>query len=172
MSRSNAKASPAPSKPSSWKDRISQDDYNDLKETFQVFDEDNSGSIDPEEITKALEALGTEGRNPFILNLIYALKDKNRAVSFDEYLDIVCSRVGEVKTKDGLKKVFAIFDNNEDGVIEFEEFKAISKWLKEGINDDDLLEMMHSTHVNQKTSTNECVSFEEFYRIVSKFNSK
>ena len=173
MSRSQAKnQAPPASKPSSWKDRISQEDYAELKETFCVFDEDNSGTIDPSEISKVLEELGVDKRNPFILNLIYALRDKNRPVTFDEFVDIVCSRVGETKTKDGLKRVFAIFDSNEDGAIDFEEFKAISKWLKDGINDDDLLEMMHSTHVNHKTSTNEHVNFEEFYRIVSKFANK
>jgi len=57
-------------------------------------------------------------------------------------------------------------------VIDFEEFKAIAKWLKENINDDELLEMLHSTHVSNKTSTNEHVNFEEFYRIVSRFASK
>ena len=109
-------------------------------------------------------------RNPFILSLIYALRDTHRPISFNEFLDIVCNKVGECKTKDGCKRVFAIYDVNEDGVLDFEEFKAIAKQLKENVNDDDLLEMLHSTHVSQKTSSNECVSFEEFYRIVSKFN--
>lgn len=171
MSRSQAKTTaPASGKPSAWKDRISEEDYNELKETFAVFDEDNSGTIDAAEITKVLEELGADKRNPFILNMIYALKDKNRAVTFEEFLDTICSRVGETKTKDGCKKIFAIYDSNEDGMIDFEEFKAISKWIKDAINDDDLLEMMHSTHVSQKTSTNEYVTFDEFYRIVSKFN--
>lgn len=30
-----------------WKDRIPEEDYNSLKETFDVFDEDHSGTIDP-----------------------------------------------------------------------------------------------------------------------------
>ena len=34
------------------------------------------------------------------------------------------------------------------------------------MNDDDLLEMLHSTHINQKTATNEGINFEEFYRIM------
>lgn len=173
MSRSQAKpsATTAP-KPTSWKDRLTEEDYNELKDTFVVFDEDGSGSIDPAEIGKVLEELGLDKRNPFILSLINALKDKNKAVSFDEFLDVICSKVGETKTKDGLKRVFALYDKNEDGVIDFEEFKAIAKWIKDGINDDELLEMLHSTHVSQKTSTNEFVTFDEFYRIVAKFANK
>jgi len=32
--------------------------------------------------------------------------------------------------------------------------------------------MLHSTHINHKTSTNEGFTFEEFYTIVSKFANK
>jgi Ca2+-binding EF-hand superfamily protein len=38
-------AKPAPTQ--SWKDRITTEDYDELKSTFDIFDEDGSGSIDP-----------------------------------------------------------------------------------------------------------------------------
>lgn len=156
MSRT-AKAQPAqPAKPAaqvSWKDRLTTEDYEDLKSTFEVFDEDGSGTIDPTEINKVLEELGLDKRNPFILSLIHALRDQNKPVSFEEFLGIIGSKVGETKTKDGLRRVFALYDKDENGSIDFEEFKAISKQLHENLNDDDLLEMLHSTHVNQKTAT-------------------
>lgn len=155
---------------SNWKDRLTTEDYDELKNTFDVFDEDQSGYIDPAEINKVLEELGLDRRNPFILTLIHALRDKNKSLNFNEFLDTVCSRVGETKTKDGLRRVFALFDSNEDGVLDFEELKSICKQLHENLNDDEILEMMHSTHINQKTATNEYFSFDEFYNIVSKFN--
>jgi len=173
MSRSQVKApAPAPTKATSWKDRLSEEDYNELRDTFNVFDEDGSGTIDPVEINKALEELGIDKRNPFILNLIHALRDKNKPLTLEEYLEIVGTRVGDFKTKDGLKRIFAIYDANEDGFIEYEEFKAIAKWIRDGINDDELLEMLHSAHVNHKTSSSEGFNFEEFERIVSKFANK
>jgi Ca2+-binding EF-hand superfamily protein len=49
MSRSQApKAANVGSKANlSWKDRLHPEDYEELRNTFQVFDEDNSGTIDP-----------------------------------------------------------------------------------------------------------------------------
>jgi len=92
MSRSNVKpqttsaakpAATAKSVPTAWKDRLTAEDYEELRNTFDVFDEDHSGSIDPAEISKALEELGIDKRNPFILSLITALKDKNKPINFD-----------------------------------------------------------------------------------------
>jgi Ca2+-binding EF-hand superfamily protein len=34
----------------SWKDRISSNDYEELKATFDLFDEDGGGTIDPIEV--------------------------------------------------------------------------------------------------------------------------
>lgn len=158
--------------PTQWKDRLSPEDYDELKQTFEVFDEDGSGTIDPPEINKVLEELGVDRRSPYVLRIINGLKEKSKPIGFDEFVDIAASQIGEVKTKDGLKRVFKLFDEDENGVIDFEEFKKIAKYLKDGINDDEILEMMHSTHVNQKTSTNEGFTFEEFYSIVAKFNNK
>lgn len=42
--KGSQKAAP---KATSWKDRISQGDYDSLKETFDLFDEDHGGTIDP-----------------------------------------------------------------------------------------------------------------------------
>lgn len=59
-----------------------------------------------------------------------------------------------MKTKEGLKRIFAFYDKNGDGVIDFEEFKDVARWIKDGINNDELLEMLHSNHVNHLTSSN------------------
>lgn len=100
-----------------------------------------------------MEELGLDKRNPFILTLINGLKEKNKPIAFDEFVDSIASKVGETRTKDGLRRVFTLFDAGEDGVIDFDEFKAIAHQIHDGINDDDLLELMHSTHVNQNTSS-------------------
>lgn len=61
-------------------------------------------------------------------------------------------------------------DKDENGAIDFEEFKNGLKMCGDHMNDDDILEMMHSTFINKKTSSNEAFTLEEFYLVVTSFN--
>lgn len=119
-----------------------------------------------------IEELGLSKQDPFIVKMISGLKEKNKPLNWEEFLDTIASQVGETKTKDGIRKVFSLFDSDSNGIVNFEEFKALMKQLHDSYNDDDILEMLHSTHINNKTSSNEGFTFEEFYTIVSTFNNK
>lgn len=80
--------------PTSWKDRLDPVDYEELKQTFEVFDEDRSGTIDAAEINKVLEELGVDRRNPLVMGIINKLKEVNKSIKFDEFIEIAASSVG------------------------------------------------------------------------------
>lgn len=105
--------------PTQWKDRLAAEDYEELKQTFEVFDEDGSGTIDPPEISKVLEELGVDRRSPFVMKIINGLKEKSKPIGFEEFVDIAAGQIGETKTKDGIKRVFKLFDQDENGVLDF-----------------------------------------------------
>lgn len=42
----------------SWKEKLAPEDYEQLRAVFDLFDEDHSGVIDPEEINKIMDQLG------------------------------------------------------------------------------------------------------------------
>ena len=69
----------------SFRDRISQSDYDSLKETFDLFDDDG-GTIDPSEIEKVLEQLGLAGRSKIVFEMINGFRELNRPIKFDEFL--------------------------------------------------------------------------------------
>lgn len=91
MSRSAKNQPPAKPTPSStkstpvnsWKDRLHPDDYEHLKNTFDIFDIDHSGTIDPEEINKIMEELGEGRKGTFIYNIIDGLRSKNKTINFE-----------------------------------------------------------------------------------------
>jgi hypothetical protein len=57
-------------------------------------------------------------------------------------------------------------------VIEFEQLKNISRSLGEYMNDEDLLAMMHAVFIKHQTTSNESISFEEFYGVISAYYSR
>ena len=67
-----------------------------------------------------MEELGVDRRNPLVMGIILKLKEANRAIKLDEFIEIAASSVGEVRTKDGIRRIFALMDRNEDGVLDFE----------------------------------------------------
>ena len=163
----NSKVAPVKAK-TSWKDRISQNDYEELKATFELFDADGGGTIDPEEIEKVLEELGLKGRSKIVFEMIEGLRALNRPIKFDEFLEIVASKAGDCKSRDGLAKVFELWDKDSTGYIDFDAFKRIARELGETLNDDEITEMMHNAYILNGTESHDAFSFEDFYNIVTK----
>jgi Ca2+-binding EF-hand superfamily protein len=100
--------------------------------------------------------------------MIEDMRARTKAITFDDFLGIVVNKLGDVQSKEGLAKLFTVYDNDDSGVIDFEKFKNVAREIGENLNDDQILEMMHHVHVLNKTESNEGINFEEFYRVVTK----
>ena len=83
-------------------------------------------------------------------------------------MDIVVGKVGDTKSKDGLQKVFEIYDKDGAGFIDMDKFKQIARELGETMNENEIDEMMHNAYILNNTESNESFSFEEFYAIVTR----
>jgi Ca2+-binding EF-hand superfamily protein len=156
----------------SWKERIHPEDYEQLRTTFEQFDIDKSGFIDPEEISKIMEELGESRKGTLIWTIIDSLRYKNKPINFEEFVEIVTPKIGDVKTKEGIRTIFKHLDLDEDDYINYDELKKLSRMAGDAINDEEILELLHSTFINNKTNNNEGLYFEEFYMLVTKYYQK
>jgi Ca2+-binding EF-hand superfamily protein len=68
--------------------------------------------------------------------MIADLRDQNKPITFDEFLEIVVGRLGDVKTREGLQKLFNLYDTDGSGTLDFEKLKSVGKDLGETLNDD------------------------------------
>ena len=158
--------------PTAWKNRVSPEDYEQLRDVFLIFDEDGSGTIDPQEIVKVLEEIGLDKRNQNVVKIILALRETNKIMNFEEFVDVVCTQIGEYKTRDGLQRVWRLYDKEETGVIGFEQLKEIGRSIGEYMDDQAILDMMHGVFINKGTQSNEEFTFDEFYQVISGFYSR
>lgn len=70
------------------------------------------------EIHKILEELGLDRRNNVVFTMITDLENKKKAITYSEFLEIICNRLGDTKSRDGLEKIFALYDDDSAGYVD------------------------------------------------------
>lgn len=51
--------------------------------------------------------------------MIIDLQGKGKNISFDEFLEVVYNKLGDTRSKEGLLKIFNLYDNDISGLIDF-----------------------------------------------------
>lgn len=74
---------------------LTEDEIEELREAFNLFDTEATGKIDPRELKSAMQSLGFETKNPTIFNMIADLESLSREVDFEEFLDGITSKLGD-----------------------------------------------------------------------------
>ena len=148
------------------KNGLSEDEVIEIKEAFDLFDSDHSGTIDTEELKQALSNLGIDAKNQTLQNMMNDI-DKNQSgtIDFNEFIELMTAKFSDKDTPEDLRKVFDLFigDDTADK-IEFKHLKRVAKELGENISDEELNEMI----VRADTDRDGKVSFEEFFAIMTK----
>lgn len=75
--------------------KIPIEEIKDIKQAFDIFDEDGSGQIDPSELRAAFEQLGFKGNKQFINNILSELdEDFKGGINFEDFLKIATAKIG------------------------------------------------------------------------------
>jgi hypothetical protein len=73
---------------------LSKEEIEEIKEAFNLFDTDGSGTIDPKELKSAMQSLGFEAKNATIYQMIGDIdKDGSGSIDFDEFLDMMTAKM-------------------------------------------------------------------------------
>merc|ERR1712118_644154 len=122
---------------------LTQDQVEEIKEAFDLFDTDGSGSIDVNELKVAMKALGMDAKSEEIRKLINDIDtDGDGTIDFDEFLAMMTARKQGEDTREDLLKVFKLFDDDKTGTVSFKNLKRVCQELGENMTDDELKEMM------------------------------
>merc|ERR1719191_2265289 len=102
---------------------LSDEQIEEMKEAFNLFDTDKSGSIDYRELKAAMAALGFEVKKEELKKMITDIDaDKSGHIEFPEFLEMMTGKMGEKDTKEEILKVFKLFDDDSTGKISFKLF--------------------------------------------------
>jgi calmodulin len=105
------------------------DDFEkELKEAFDMFDEDGSKNISKEEFGNFMRKLGYRPTLVELQEMIDEVdKDKSGEIGFDEFKAIMTKTIRDEFTQNSSIEAFAVFDKSKSGKIKLEELKSILK---------------------------------------------
>ena len=122
---------------------LNDEQMKEIKDAFDLFDVDNSGKIDPQELCISLHTLGFDNARDEIKRVIIELeKIKGRYIDFNEFFKIVRKTMQDRDPMDELDKAFQRFDDDCTDRISFRNLKRVSLELGEQLTDEELKEML------------------------------
>ena len=135
-----------------------------LKQTFDIFDRDGSGSIETEELSKVLEALGQKITESQLEEMVNEL-DLNRdgQIDFEEFASLsILSADGESQDE-YLRRIFEKFDKNGDGQIDVAEMSSEAMTLlNKNLSDTEIIEMFRIAD----NDGNGQLDYDEFVQVI------
>merc|ERR1712054_185206 len=144
---------------------LTEEEIMEIKEAFDLFDTDSSGSIDPKELKEAMNSLGLEARNQTIYQMILDMDaDGSGDIDFEEFLNLMTAKMSDRDTREDIRKVFRLFDEENAGVVTIRNLRRVAKELGETMEDNELLEMIERADSDGDGN----VTFEDFYNIMTK----
>jgi len=85
---------------------LSEEEIEEIREAFNLFDADGSGTIDPKELKAAMQSLGFEAKNQTIFQMISDIdKDKSGSIDFEEFLDMMTAKMSDKDNREDIQKV-------------------------------------------------------------------
>ncbi|CCF54860.1 hypothetical protein NDA10_006925 [Ustilago hordei] len=135
---------------------LTDEQRQEIKEAFELFDTDKDGAIDYHELKVAMRALGFDLKKAEVLKL---LRDHDKTNSglleWEDFNQIMSEKIASRDPMEEIRKAFALFDNDATGKISLRNLKRVAKELGETLDDDELQAMIDEFDLDQDGEINE-----------------
>merc|ERR1711934_698403 len=97
---------------------LTEEQVEECREAFEMFDIDRSGSIDVRELKAAIKALGMDVSADELKKMVGDVdKDGNGTIEFAEFLGMMTAKMSNTATDEEIAKCFKLFDHDATGTI-------------------------------------------------------
>ena len=142
---------------------LTEDEIEELREAFNLFDTEGRGTINPRDLKAAMHSLNFEVKNPIIYEIISDMDTGSEGIAFEPFLEILTTKLGDRKSKEGVDRIFRLFDNDRSNTIDVNDLKKVTKEIGENMSTEELKKLLHRTAKNGVEITPE-----DFYQIMTK----
>eukprot|EP00243_Klebsormidium_subtile_P006943 TRINITY_DN3019_c0_g1_i3.p1 TRINITY_DN3019_c0_g1~~TRINITY_DN3019_c0_g1_i3.p1 ORF type:complete len:201 (+),score=45.64 TRINITY_DN3019_c0_g1_i3:809-1411(+) len=125
------------------KKEITEDEKQEIREAFDLFDSNKAGKIEYREVKVAMRALGFAVSKAEVKGLMAEYsKDEGGGLELHEFMEIMSQKIGERDPVEELAKAFRLFDDDSTGKISLKNLRKVAKDFGEDISDEDLSAMI------------------------------
>ncbi|KAL9716674.1 Calcium-binding component of the spindle pole body (SPB) half-bridge [Leucoagaricus gongylophorus] len=145
---------------------ISEEQKQEIKEAFELFDADKDGLLDYHELKVAMRALGFDLKKAEVLKLLRDSekgKDYQGMMDYDDFLRIMTERILARDPMEEIKRAFQLFDDDNTGKITLRNLRRVAKQFGDRLEDEELQAMIDEFDLDQDGEINE----QEFFAIMT-----
>jgi centrin-1 len=144
---------------------LTEEQQEEIKEAFNLFDTNHSGTIDVRELKAAMRALGFEMKKEEVRQMLLDIhKEPTDNIDFHEFTLMMSGKMGQRDTEEEILKVFQLFDEDNSGYITFRNLRRICQELGENLSDPEIQEMIDEADRDNDGH----ISPAEFLRVMKK----
>ena len=141
---SNKQAQPTGGMPARRRrQELTEEQKQEIKEAFDLFDTDKTGTIDYHELKVAMRALGFDVKKQEVLGLMREYdRDGAGQIEYPDFLEIMTQKIAERDPVEEILKAFKLFDEDSTGRISLRNLRRVARELGEDLSDDELQAMI------------------------------
>ncbi|KAH3758199.1 hypothetical protein Pelo_9908 [Pelomyxa schiedti] len=144
--------------------QINEDQFDELREAFMLFDGDGDGSVDKKQLHSIMLSLGQIPSERELNQMIQtAVPADATQYTFDEFLTMIEKKLQTENTDEEIKEAFRIFDKDNSGSISSQELRNVLNNLGENLNEEEIEELVKEADVDGDGQIN----YEEFLKLLN-----
>jgi len=144
--------------------KLTDEQVQEFKEAFSLFDKDNDGTITTTELGTVMKSLGQNPSDSDLLDMINEVDaDGNGTIDFTEFLEMMTKHMKEADNDQELREAFKVFDTDGSGKISSGELKKVMLNLGEQLTDEEIDEMIREADADGDGE----VDYDEFVKMMS-----
>jgi len=122
---------------------LTEEQKQEIKEAFDLFDTDKTGTIDYHELKVAMRALGFDVKKQEVLGLMREYdRDGTSQIEYPDFLEIMTQKIQDRDPVEETLKAFKLFDEDNTGKISLRNLRRVARELGENLSDEELTAMI------------------------------
>ena len=150
----------------SSKNTLTEDEVDELKEAFNLFDNEGKGSIDVKDLKTLFLTLGITVRKRDVKHMMKELDKEGQAtLQIEDITELVADLMKMRALGDEVSKMFGIVDDDNTGAVTMKNLKRLIAEVGETLTDAELQELMREADTSGE---GKAISEDDFINLVSK----